>query len=328
MPQIILLTGLPRSGKTLIKNLLSLNDDIQITEKELFFFRYFDDESFSNRGNYQDNLNFLFKKCNIAENFKLDLKSFKKDGENNKHLYLNIIENYCKNNNSNKKIFLDNSPDTIGYFRKYYNWLGNDFKCIYVERNLIDNFASYKSKNINNTKLDKLIYDFQFKYHHSNLIYNLLKNQYPNNLMKVKFENLISNTNETYKEVIKFLNIRLDSEYLKKISNSKFKINSSFNEDRSLRKIDPSTLNRSNQLSFDEKNKINQKLSIIDTSIYTKEVFDLDLKMKDHFVENKKKNFKNLLSYLLQDLKFFYILKIFYHLILFSIKKLSNKFFN
>ena len=37
MPQIVLLTGLPRSGKTLIKNLLSLNDDIQITEKELFF---------------------------------------------------------------------------------------------------------------------------------------------------------------------------------------------------------------------------------------------------------------------------------------------------
>ena len=61
MPQIVLLTGLPRSGKTLIKNLLSLNDDIQITEKELFFFRYFDDESFSNRGNYKDNLNFLLK---------------------------------------------------------------------------------------------------------------------------------------------------------------------------------------------------------------------------------------------------------------------------
>ena len=78
MPQIVLLTGLPRSGKTLIKNLLSLNDDIQITEKELFFFRYFDDESFSNRGNYKDNLNFLFKKCNIAENFKLDFKSLTK----------------------------------------------------------------------------------------------------------------------------------------------------------------------------------------------------------------------------------------------------------
>ena len=132
MLQIVLLTGLPRSGKTLTKNLLSLNNDIQVTEKEFFFFRYFDDESFSNRGDYKDNLNFLFEKCRIAENLKLDFKSFKKDGENNKHLYLNIIENYCRNNNSNKKIFLDNSPDTIGYFRKYYNWLGNDFKCIYV----------------------------------------------------------------------------------------------------------------------------------------------------------------------------------------------------
>ena len=146
--------------------------------------------------------------------------------------------------------------------------------------------------------------------------------------MKVKFEDLITNTNETYVDLINFLNIRLDSEYLQKISNSKFKINSSFNEDRSLRKIDQSTLNRSNQLNSDEKNKINQKLSIIDTSFYTEDVFDLDLKMNDHFIKNKKKNFKNLLSYLLQDLKFFYIVKIFYHLILFSIKRLLNKFFN
>tara|TARA_B100000925_G_scaffold290804_1_gene276903 strand:- start:976 stop:1962 length:987 start_codon:yes stop_codon:yes gene_type:complete len=328
MPQIILLTGLPRSGKTLLKNLLSLNDDVQVTEKEFFFFRYFDDESFSKRGDYKDNLNFLFEKCKIAENLKLDFKSFKKDGENNKHLYLNIVENFFRNTGSNKKIFLDNSPDTIGYFRKYYNWLGDDFKCIYVKRNIIDNFASYKGKNINNSKLDDLIYNFQFKYHHSNLIYNLLKNQYPNNLIKVKFEDLIANTNETCESLIKFLNIPKDNEYYKKISSSKFKINSSFNKDRSSREIDQSVLNRSNHLNFDEKNKINQKLFIIDTSFYTKEVFDLDLKMKSYFIDSKKKNLKNLINYLLKDLKFFNILKIFNYLILFLIKKLFNKFFN
>lgn len=328
MPQIVLLTGLPRSGKTLTKNLLSLNDNILVTDKEFFFFRYFDDESFLKRGNYKDNLNFLFEKCKIAENLKLNFKSFKKDGKNNKHLYLNIVENHFKNNDSDKKIFLDNSPDTIGYFKKYLNWFGDSFRCIYVSRNIIDNFASYKGKNIKNTKFEKLVYDFQFKYHHSNLIYNFLKNQYPKNLIEIKFEDLITNTNKTCKDIINFLDIPFDNEYSKKISNSQFKINSSFNEDRSLRNIDRSVINRSNRLSIKEKNEINQKFSIIDTSFYTNEVFDLDLKIKNQFNRNKKKNLINLLNSLLQDLKFLNIFQIFYYLILYLIKRLLNKLFN
>ena len=36
MRKIILLTGLPRSGKTFVKNLLSLNPEIQTTDKEFF----------------------------------------------------------------------------------------------------------------------------------------------------------------------------------------------------------------------------------------------------------------------------------------------------
>ena len=36
MKKIILLTGLPRSGKTFVKNLLSLKPEIQTTEKEFF----------------------------------------------------------------------------------------------------------------------------------------------------------------------------------------------------------------------------------------------------------------------------------------------------
>ena len=63
MSRIILLTGLPRSGKTFVKNLLSLNQDIHTTEKEFFFFRYFDDKSFNIRGNYEQNRKFLFENC-------------------------------------------------------------------------------------------------------------------------------------------------------------------------------------------------------------------------------------------------------------------------
>ena len=72
MRKIILLTGLPRSGKTFVKNLLSLNPEIQTTNKEFFFFRYFDDKSFNIRGNYEQNTEFLFKNCKISKNLKLN----------------------------------------------------------------------------------------------------------------------------------------------------------------------------------------------------------------------------------------------------------------
>ena len=105
MTKIILLTGLPRSGKTFVKNLLSLNPEIQTTDKEFFFFRYFDDKSFKNRGSYEQNIEFLFKNCKISENLRLNYDYFDKKGENNQDLYQNIIKNHFRVINSEKNFF-------------------------------------------------------------------------------------------------------------------------------------------------------------------------------------------------------------------------------
>ena len=228
MRKIILLTGLPRSGKTFVKNLLSLNPEIQTTDKEFFFFRYFDDKSFKNRGSYEQNIEFLFKNCKISENLRLNYDYFDKKGENNQDLYQNIIKNHFRVINSEKKIFLDNSPDTIGYFKKYLNWFGNDFKCIFVKRDIINNFASYKNKNIKNSSFEKLVNNFKFKYHHSNLIFNLLKNEFPKNLFEIKFEEIIKDTVKIYNDLSIFLNLK-NNKNLKIKSKIKIYINSSFN---------------------------------------------------------------------------------------------------
>ena len=328
MSRIILLTGLPRSGKTFVKNLLSLNQDIHTTEKEFFFFRYFDDKSFNIRGNYEQNRKFLFENCKISKNFQLNSDSFKKKGNNNKDLYQNIIQNHLEVKNSKKKFFLDNSPDTIGYFKKYINWFGDDFKCVFVKRNILDNFASYKNKNIKDSTFEKIVYDFKFKYYHSSLILNLLKNEYPNNLIEIKFEEIIKDTNKIFYNLQKFLNLKIDEKLNNKINQSKFVVNSSFNKDRSLRDIDRSVIDRSIYLNVKEKQIINQKMTFIDLSFLENEYFDLDIKTKNDIRKNKIINLSDILKNIFYDLKIISIFKSQLILSKYSIKRVFNKFFN
>ena len=328
MRRIVLLTGLPRSGKTFVKNLLSLNPEVQTTEKEFFFFRYFDDKSFNSRGNYEQNTKFLFKNCKISENLQLNYDYFSKNGNDNKDLYQNIIENHLQVINSKKKIFLDNSPDTIGYFKKYIKWFGDDFKCVFVKRKLIDNFASYKSKNIKKSSFEKLVYNFKFKYYHSNLIFNLLKNQYPNNLFEIKFEEIIKKTNKIYNNLSTFLDLKIDKDLDNKIIQSKFIVNSSFNKDRSLRNIDKTTVDRSKYLNAKEKEIINQKIILIDNSFLEKESFELDIKTKNEMRRVKIANLSNILVNIFYDLKIKLIFKSQLMLIIYTIKRFLGKFLN
>lgn len=328
MKKIILLTGLPRSGKTFVKNLLSLKPEIQTTEKEFFFFRYFDDKSFNNRGNYEQNTKFLFKKCKISKNLQLNSDFFNKNGNDNKDLYQNIIENYFKVINSKKKIFLDNSPDTIGYFKKYINWFGHDFKCVFVKRNILNNFASYKKKNIESSTLEKLVYNFKFKYYHSNLIFNLLKNEYPNNLFEIKFEEIVKDTNKIYNNLSTFLDLKIDKNLDNRILQSKFIVNSSFTKDRTLRDIDKSSIDRSKYLNTKEQEMINQNINLIDMSFLEKEIFELDIKTKNEMREKKIMNLYNIMVNIFYDLKMKSFFKSQLVLITYTTKKILSKFFN
>lgn len=328
MRKIILLTGLPRSGKTFVKNLLSLSPEIQTTEKEFFFFRYFDDENFDIRGNYEQNIEFLFENCKISKNLQLNRDYFIKNGNDNKDLYQNIIKNYLQVTNSKKKFFLDNSPDTIGYFSKYISWFGDDFKCVFVKRNILNNFASYKSKNIKSSSFEKLAYNFKFKYHHSNLIFNLLKSKYPNNLFEIKFEEIVKDTDKIFNNLSSFLNLKIDKNLKNKIHHSKFIVNSSFNKDRTLRDIDKSTIDRSSYLNSKEQKIIKQKINLIDISFLEKECFELDIKTKNQIRDEKMVNLSNILVNIFYDLKIISIFKSQILLTMYSIKRFLSKFFN
>ena len=158
---------------------------------------------------------------------------------------------------------------------------------MFVKRNILNNFASYKKKNIESSTLEKLVYNFKFKYYHSNLIFNLLKNEYPNNLFEIKFEEIVKDTNKIYNNLSTFLDLKIDKNLDNRILQSKFIVNSSFNKDRTLRDIDKSSIDRSKYLNTKEQEMINQNINLIDMSFLEKEIFELDIKTKNEMREKK-----------------------------------------
>jgi hypothetical protein len=300
---IFLITGLPRSGKTLLKNLLSLSDQIAVTPTEFFYFRYFNKKNFYHRGSYLDNVNFLFEKCSISKKWLLNKENFNFEGVNQKDLYLNIIDNYIKNHHKNKNIFLDNSPDSISYFNDYINWFGENFKCIYIVRNKIDNFNSFKNKNYKEDH-EKLIEDFKYKWDHSFIIAQNLKIKYTNSLKIIYYENLVTDTYSCLREIFLYLNLNINEDIIKKIKNYSFKTNSSFNiKDKG--SIYSESIGRKNTLSKDELLRLNG-LNIIDSEIFSNDFtnFSLDLKKNNTLTDKKVKNFDFIIKNLIYDLSF------------------------
>lgn len=327
MRNVFLITGLPRSGKTLLKNLLSLSDQIAVTPTEFFYFRYFNEKNFKNRGSYLDNVNFLFEKCSISKRWPLIRENFNLVGKSHKDLYLNIIDNYIKNHFFDKKIFIDNSPDTLSYFEDYITWFREDFKCVYIQRNKIDNFNSFKKKNFKEDH-EKLIEDFKYKWDHSFIISQILKIKYPKNFKIIHYETLVQDTYYCLKEIFLFFNIKIDKSFLKKIKNYNFNSNSSF-ENKNRKTIYSESIGRTNQLNSSELNRL-EGLSIIDSEIFKKDFtnFSLDLKKNNTITKKKVKNFNSIINTIIYDLNFKNLIKFFIYINKLVIKKLISKIIN
>ena len=114
-----------------------------------------------------------------------------------------------------------------------------------------------------------------------------MKNEYPNNLIEIKFEEIVKDTNKIYNNLSTFLDLKIDKNLDNRILQSKFIVNSSFNKDRTLRDIDKSSIDRSKYLNTKEQEMINQNINLIDMSFLEKEIFELDIKTKNEMREKK-----------------------------------------
>ncbi len=202
------INSLPRSGTTLLQNIIS-------SERELS----------NNSGDG------IPKYMSSSDNFIYN------DIENKKKIPLNLFEVCYENPTMYEIRYYNKKVQTYDYSRFYFSHYPiskNDLilnqeqlKQVYLIREPIsssisnlkhvlnfDKFANFKNidfeKDYIEKKLENICSNYKYYFKH---VYNKKNNQ---NIMIVKFENLINFTNETIKKIYNFFDVSFDSEILNK----------------------------------------------------------------------------------------------------------------
>lgn len=142
--KVIVIGGLPRSGKTLLRNLLGSNSELAIPPSAFNFFCYFNDGDFAERGTYDENAKFFFDSAWKSGAFGLTEEMLVGTGETPRDLYVNILESYRQAHFPAKRYVGEYTHLEEEYFDKFVEWFGLErIKFIQVIRNPYDNYASY-----------------------------------------------------------------------------------------------------------------------------------------------------------------------------------------
>ncbi len=179
--KIIFIVGLPRSGTTLVHQLIDTSKEIDgLGESSIL------DKNFSEL---------------LKENSN-SINSFLEVGRN-------IIDEY--NILSSKKIIIDKLPINF-YWIGFIKLMFPNSKVIHVKRNLKDVFLSLYKNNFGNNQMD-------WCYDESNILFfiknyieimNFWKSRYENFIFDLQYENLINNQIEVSRKLFKFCDIKWD----------------------------------------------------------------------------------------------------------------------
>ncbi|MBW8039162.1 MAG: sulfotransferase [Planctomycetes bacterium] len=141
--KMIIIGGLPRSGKSLLRNLIGSHSQITILPSGFSFFHYFSEKKFSERGCYQDNLDFFFESYRKNKKYKITKETMVGKGNNRRDLFINIIESYRRAHYPHKKYAGVYNHVVEEYFDTLIEWFGFEgLKFIQIVRNPYDNYAS------------------------------------------------------------------------------------------------------------------------------------------------------------------------------------------
>ncbi len=177
--KIIFILGLPRSGTTLVHQLIDNSDEIDgLGESPIL----------------DKNLSYLIKDNSI------NINSFLEVGKN-------IIDEY--NISSTKKIIIDKLPINF-YWIGFIKLMFPSSKVIHVNRNLKDVFLSLYKNSFGNYQMDwcyneKNILSFINNYRE---VMNFWKTRYKDYIFDLKYENLVSNQEEETKRLFKFCDLK------------------------------------------------------------------------------------------------------------------------
>ncbi len=189
--KIIFIVGLPRSGTTLVHQLLSSAKDTYGFGESIFLNKYFDKNIFDKK--------FISKILN------------KKTAEQHLIKISNEIGNkYDSATDAN--VFIDKMPPNF-YWIGFIKLLFPNSKIIHIKRNIKDNCLSIY-KNLFGAQ------DMDWSYNENNILRFVMnykdmisywKNLYNQNIYDIRYENLVKNKEEETKKLFEFCDLKWDS---------------------------------------------------------------------------------------------------------------------
>tara|TARA_B110000008_G_scaffold278220_1_gene321401 strand:- start:152 stop:1705 length:1554 start_codon:yes stop_codon:yes gene_type:complete len=193
--KIIFVCGMPRSGTTLIEQIISSHSEVLATGEN----------------NYLSS----FVKKKYLYNFTLSEEKILKDIHLKENIFQDFVLNSLKNHNFNSKIFTDKSVQNffwIGFIRYFFP----NSKIIVTDRNPKDICLSifkinFESGFMNFAYNQKDIAKFY------NLYFDLMKywkKLFPNQIYTINYENLIKNSEDEIKKLINFCDLEWDEKCL------------------------------------------------------------------------------------------------------------------
>ena len=205
---LVIITGMPRTGTTLVENILSTNKTI---------FGMGETETFSNLFIQNDENDTL-----IYESIQKDPTLLFKTAQK----YIDYITQLasCSDfiNEDNITIYVDKSPGNI-VFLGYILLMFPETKIINCERGFLDNALSLYFN-----KFEEMSHCWTFNladiiryYKINDELTQHWQQIFGKNFLTVKYENLINNTEETIKTLLNFCNLEWSEDYLKFYKNKR-----------------------------------------------------------------------------------------------------------
>jgi len=188
--KIIFIVGLPRSGTTLVHQLLSSAEDTYGFGESIFFSKYFEKNIFDQK--------FL---ANILNKKKIEEEIIKISNQ--------IGQRY--ESMTSKNIYIDKMPPNF-YWIGFIKLLFPNSKIIHITRNIKDNYLSIYKNLFGTTDMDwgyneKNILRFIINYKDTMKYW---KSLYKNSIYEIKYEDLVKKKSEETKKLFDFCKLKWD----------------------------------------------------------------------------------------------------------------------
>jgi len=210
--RIIVIGGMPRCGKTSLSEGLSARISIAFPPTEFSFFRYFDEDKFTSRGGFEENLEFFFDKCPKSRQWNLARDRIRAKGVSAKDLYGILLQSFRESYAPDTLYVGELTPFSEQHFHTLLTWFGEErVRMIQIVRNPYLNFASYKKKNMRagNSGMyrEKLLLTFCYSWAQSVAYGYFLARRYPQSFTSVYFDEYLKDSDSSLDALVQWLGI-------------------------------------------------------------------------------------------------------------------------